>query len=123
MKLVAHNNLLAITQLSIHEAIPNWVYKSIFINIFKNEYELSVVTDNDAVPVGLKTEPEWKYFKIEGPIPFQQTGILSSILTPLADNKIGIFALSTFDTDYILVKASQFDDAKKTLVSAGHQIK
>lgn len=66
-------------------------------------------------------EHGWKAFKIQGVLDFSLIGILSKISTLLADNKIGIFAISTYNTDYILVKQENYDKASKLLVEAGYK--
>lgn len=60
--------------------------------------------------------------KLEGPFPFSLTGVLSSFLAPLAENKIPIFAMSTFDTDYVLVKEVDVERAVSALQAAGHEM-
>jgi hypothetical protein len=122
MKLITYDKLLAITQLPNGIEIPAWVFKSEFINIFKNCDEFSIVTDEKVVPKDLKTEWGWNYLKIQGPIPFDLTGVLNSVLEPLAQEKLGIFAISTYDTDYILVKKENFSKAKEALKRFGHNI-
>lgn len=69
-----------------------------------------------------KLENDWRCIKLEGPYPFTATGILNAVLTPLALANIGIFALSTFNTDYILIKCNQFDSALDVLQKSGHLI-
>ena len=75
------------------------------------------------VPEGVKCEKGWRCLKVEGPLDFGLTGILASLAQPLAEAKISIFAISTFDTDYILVKDENFKAAVLALSSAGHEIK
>lgn len=73
------------------------------------------------MPEGVRVERGWVALKLEGPFPFSMTGVLASFLEPLAEAKIPIFAISTFDTDYVLVKREDLEGAKKTLAAAGHQ--
>jgi hypothetical protein len=72
------------------------------------------------VPAGVRCEPGWRALAVEGPLDFGLTGILASIATPLAEAGISLFAISTFDTDYVLVKAERLDDAMEALRRAGH---
>lgn len=103
--------------------IPAWIYKSPFFSISKTPEELSLVCESAAVPGGdLKTEDNWKCLQVLGPLDFSLTGVLSSIARPLADAKISIFALSTFDTDYVMVKQDCLDRAKDALRQAGFEI-
>ena len=71
---------------------------------------------------GVRIERGWVALKLEGPFPFSMTGVLASFLQPLAEAKIPIFAISTFDTDYVLVKAEKLDRALGVLRSAGHAV-
>ncbi len=85
--------------------------------------ETSLVCQSDIVPAGArKLENGWRAFRFEGPFDFALTGILASVAVPLAQAGVGIFALSTFDTDFVLVKAAQLDIAIAALRQAGHQL-
>lgn len=84
--------------------------------------ETSVVCNAAAVPPGIQTETGWRAFVVAGPLDFGLTGILLSIAQPLAQAGISIFALSTYDTDYVLVKESNLDKAIAALVAAGHSV-
>ena len=91
--------------------------------IGKTDEEISLVCETSAVP--LKTiarEDGWKAMRIEGILDFSLMGILSRITTILADNKIGIFAVSTYNTDYILVKEENFEKALSCLEASGYEI-
>lgn len=98
---------------------------------FENEYtftaktkeENSLVCETKSVPKNtLFREDGWKCFKIEGVLDFSLVGILAEISRILAQEKIGIFAVSTFNTDYIFVKQENFTGAKKALLKAGHEV-
>jgi len=73
------------------------------------------------VAEGVRVERGWVALKLEGPFPFSMTGVLASFLQPLAEAKIPIFAIATFDTDYVLVKREDLEQAKNKLAAAGHQ--
>jgi hypothetical protein len=94
------------------------------LSITRTHEEFSIVCPRDqnldAAPN--KREDGWSAFKVEGPLDFALTGILSSIAAPLADAKISIFALSTFDTDYILIKTTDIKKAEDVLTSSGFEI-
>jgi hypothetical protein len=96
--------------------------RSRFFSITRAEDELSVICEQTQVPVGVRCESDWRALKVNGPLDFSLTGVLASILTPLAESGISVFALSTYDTDYILVKASQLDQAVAALSTSGHRI-
>jgi uncharacterized protein len=83
--------------------------------------ELSIVCEDHRVPDGLRVERGWVALKLEGPFPFSMTGVLASFLQPLAEGKIPILAISTFDTDYVLVKRENLERAARALGVAGHQ--
>ena len=89
----------------------------------KTDEELSLVCMTEHVPADtLEREDGWKGFRIQGVLDFSLIGILAPIATILADHKIGIFAVSTFNTDYILVKKEKFDAAISALAGAGYTI-
>jgi len=101
--------------------IPEWATSSKFFSITRSADELSVVCDEDCVPAGVRSEAGWACIHLHGPFPFQMTGVLAAILNPLTAANIGIFAVSTFDTDYILIKSDEVQAAEQTLSAAGHE--
>ncbi|MGB6154549.1 MAG: ACT domain-containing protein [Castellaniella sp.] len=101
--------------------IPNAVLTSgNFISITRTDEELSIVCVESAATDLVKVDQPWRAIKIHGPFAFDLTGILASFLNPLASAAIGIFATSTFDTDYILVKSENIERAVQALQAAGH---
>ena len=94
-----------------------------FFFVGRTDEEISLVCKTSSVP-GATTAREdgWKGFRIEGVLDFSLIGILSKISSVLAENKIGIFAVSTYNTDYILVKEENFGRALKVLEDAGYEI-
>lgn len=92
-----------------------------FYFIGKTDEELSLVCITENTPLNTtKRDDGWKGFRIEGTLDFSLIGILSKISDILAENKIGIFAVSTFNTDYILVKKENFEKAVQVLEAAGY---
>ena len=92
--------------------------------IGKTDEELSLVCSTESVPDNtLSRDDGWKAFRIQGVLDFSLIGILSRITTLLADNKIGVFAISTYNTDYILTKKENFEDALRVLSDNGYIIK
>ena len=90
----------------------------------KTDEELSLVCSSECVPKETTERDDgWKAFRIEEKLDFSLVGVLSKISAILADNKIGIFAVSTYNTDYILTKAENFDRAVKVLIEKGYVIK
>lgn len=95
-----------------------------FCFIGKTDEELSLVCECDKIPVNaVEVSKGWKAFRIEGVLDFSLIGILSKISSVLAANKIGIFAVSTYNTDYILTKSENYENALKALEDAGYEIR
>ena len=113
---------LAVCRLEPGAPIPGWATTGAFHAVVRTPHELSIVCDSAAVPAGVRAEKDWRCFSLKGPIAFEETGILASIAAPLAGAKIGIFAVSTFDTDYVLVPARHLDAARRALEAAGHRV-
>jgi hypothetical protein len=101
--------------------IPAWALRHPLASVTRTADELSVVCPLDDVPPGIECEGPWSCLKLEGPFPFDQVGVLVSALGPLALAGIPIFAISTFDTDYVLVRASHLEQAVAALKNAGHE--
>jgi hypothetical protein len=99
-------------------------YSDEFYFIGKTDEELSLVCNTDLVPKNaIECDNGWRAFRIKGVLDFSLVGILSRISTLLAENNIGIFAVSTYNTDYILVKKENFDEAINVLERNGYVIK
>jgi len=109
----------SICRLSPDSPIPVWVTREPFYSATATADELSVVCKSPHVPSGVRREDGWKALRVTGPLDFSLTGILAGLANPLADNGISIFAVSTFDTDYILVRATDLKKAVTTLKAAG----
>jgi hypothetical protein len=110
----------AICKFDSQSNIPNWlsITNCNFVSITKTEEELSILCDQSIIPEqieAISVVKDWRALKVEGPLDFSLTGILSALLQPLADQKISIFALSTYDTDYILVKEKDLSHAVEVL--------
>ncbi|MBC1500910.1 ACT domain-containing protein [Listeria weihenstephanensis] len=107
--------------------IPTWFQseETRFKSITYTNEECSIIAPTDILDPcqAASTEPDWFLLKIEGILDFSLTGILSKIATPLAEKEISIFAVSTYNTDYILMKQSDLPAATRALTNAGHQIK
>ena len=102
---------LAVCRLPAKAALPRWVAEDSFVSITRTSDELSIVCSERHVPLDVKAERNWRMIKVKGPIDFSLTGILASLLSPLADSGIPIFAISTYDTDYLLLKEKYFVQA------------
>lgn len=112
----------AICRLKPGAALPLWAQTGPLFSITSTPDELSLVTRDQSIPDDVQADRGWRCFKLHGPIPFSLTGILNSLTIPLAEATIGIFAISTFDTDYVLVKEHDLPQALSTLTQAGHTI-
>jgi len=104
-----------------NSVIPSTIYESSFLSITKTDEELSIVCD---AGLGLDADEEggWSCLKVQGPLDFSLTGVLSKISRALADAEISLFAVSTYDTDYILVKTEKLAMAIEALVSQGYEV-
>lgn len=111
-----------VCRLNNNESIPEWIKNSDFFSITKTFDELSIVCLEKDIPDEVKCEKEWRILKVEGQLDFSLVGILSSISTILAKSGISIFAISTYDTDYILVKEKDVDNAMKALIKNKYEI-
>jgi uncharacterized protein len=112
----------AISRLAADAPIPNWATQGSFFSVTRTGDELSVVCELSYVPVGVQSQAGWRLFKVHGPFVLSETGVLSALAAPLAKAKISLFAVSTFDTDYLLVAAATLSAATTALEQAGHTI-
>ncbi|HET7434609.1 MAG TPA: ACT domain-containing protein [Thermoanaerobaculia bacterium] len=112
---------LAVSRLHAGDAFPDWA-RGAFVSITRTSEELSVVCDEGHVPESVTAERGWTLLKVEGPIPFETTGVASALVAPLAKAKISVFPIATYDTDYLLVKADALVAAIDALRSAGHVV-
>jgi hypothetical protein len=113
---------LAVCQLAAGSPLPEWAVGDGFFCVTQTSEELSIVCAETRVPAGVRVESGWVALKLEGPFPFAMTGVLTSFLQPLAEVGVAIFAVSTFDTDYILMKRDKLEAAIRALDAAGHQL-
>ncbi|MFH1574880.1 MAG: ACT domain-containing protein [Acidobacteriota bacterium] len=114
-------------QLSIHrlepaDPVPPAVLGSGFYSVTRTAEELSIVCDSGILFASPRTEAGWACLKVEGPLDFGLTGVLAGISGALASSGVSIVAISTFDTDYILVKSARLPDALRALECAGYDI-
>lgn len=105
------------------ESLSGIDFSQEFLFLGKTDEEISLVCPQSSVPgSAVKQDDGWCAFRIEGELDFALTGILSKIASVLANEKIGIFAVSTYNTDYILTKAHNIDRALQVLSNAGYKI-
>ena len=113
---------LAICRLPRDAEIPGWALASDFYSATRTADELSVVCHQHHIPEGVQREGNWRCLKVQGPLAFSMVGVMASLATPLADAGISLFVISTFDTDYLLVKQAHLESATAALTTAGHSI-
>ena len=111
----------AICRLPAGSAVPLWGLKGSFFSSTGTPEEVSLVCLAAQVPADIQHQAGWACLKLHGPFPFDLTGILASFLEPLSAKTIPIFAISTFDTDYVLVPQGSLDQAMTALGEAGHR--
>ena len=112
---------LAVCRLPPNAPVPQWAAGD-FVTISRTPEELSITAVQDRVPADVRCERDYRALRVRGPLPLDLIGILASIAEPLARAKLSIFAISTFDTDYVLVKARDLDLALGALREAGHSV-
>jgi hypothetical protein len=115
-------SIYAIVRLAPHAGVPQWATSGPFTSVTRTADELSIVCLVENLPPDVETQHHWVCLKLEGPFPFSLTGVLLSFIQPLSSNGIPIFAISTFDTDYVLVQQDWVDAALAALQSAGHEL-
>jgi hypothetical protein len=113
---------LAVCRLDAHAALPDWATGGSFFALTRTADELSVICAQVSVPQGITCEPDWRALKVEGQLDFAMVGVLAGISGALANARISLFAISTFDTDYILVKEADLPGAVSALRSAGYGV-
>ncbi len=122
---------LAVCRLASDARTPAWALEGGFLCVVRTPDELSIVCMEDACPEDVCTEDRmpaatvergWVALKLEGTFPFSMTGVLASFVQPLAETQIPIFAISTFDTDYVLIKRENLAQAVSALAAAGHEL-
>jgi hypothetical protein len=122
LRLVLMDEPMAICRLGPSDAPPAWAAASRWWSMTRTDDELSIVCTEAAVPPDVAASRGWRLLRFEGPLPLDQTGILASVTGPLAMARVSVFAVATFDTDYLLIPAAQRHAAIAALEAAGHSI-
>ena len=112
----------AIVRLQPGAELPDWVDKGPFRSVTRTDNEVSVVCRDRDVPEGESAERGWRVIEVLGPLDFSLTGVVASLVDPLAKVEIPLFVISTFETDYVLVRGNDLDDAIEALELAGHEV-
>ncbi|MDL4842560.1 ACT domain-containing protein [Aquibacillus rhizosphaerae] len=125
MKLTVLSEKLSVLKLNPALSLPTWVYENKqFLSITYTEEELSIVCKESTIPENIDATIEngWSCIKVVGELDFSLTGVLANLANTLATAKVSIFALSTYNTDYLLVKTEKLQHAIKALETAGYEI-
>jgi len=120
--LTAISGVYAVAKLPPDAPVPVWVAGGSFVSVTRTPYELSIVCEQARVPSDITIEGGWRALMVAGPLDFNLTGILASLTAPLSAAGISIFAIGTYDTDYLLVRARNLPRAVGVLRDAGHTV-
>lgn len=112
----------AVCRFDPQAALPEWALGADFFSITRTTDELSIVCSETLVPESAQCEAGWAGLKVEGPLDFSLTGVLASLAQPLAEAGLSIFAVSTYDTDYLLVRVVDLERAVDALAVSGHAV-
>lgn len=122
LTLLAVPGSFAVCQLPPGSPVPAWATAGPLFSVTRTPDELSVVCDDSVVPNGVTCETGWRAVRVAGSMPFTLVGVLAALTAAVASAGVGVFAFSTFDTDYLLVKAENWETTLAALRSAGHTI-
>lgn len=123
MRLRVLGERLAVCRMDPREGFPAWATEMGFFSITRAPEELSIVCPEGNVPDGVKNEAGWRALGVEGLLDFSLTGVLAALAAPLAQAGVSIFAISTHDTDYVLVKDDALQAAVAALRESGHEVR
>ena len=122
LALTLEADAIAICRLPPDTPLPAWALASPYFSITRTPDELSIVVPESVVPSDVVASRGWRLIRFAGPMPLDATGILASVTAPLAAARVSVFAMATYDTDYVLIPADQRTPAVKALEAAGHSI-
>jgi hypothetical protein len=123
LSLTILENLFAIHRFAAGASIPKEVTRADFFAVTRTNDELSVVAPEDVELKSEKSDRGWACIQVNGPLKLSQVGLLADLSAALAKAQVSIFVLSTFDTDYLLVKAGQLEQARAALEAAGYKFR
>ena len=121
--MVALPGQFAVVRLAPEDPVPLWAMTGAFFSVTKTDDELSIVCDQGNVPPGLTCSMDWSCLKVVGPFAFDETGVIAAITSAIAAAGIGVFVLSTFDGDHLLVKETDLQTATAALQREGHRVR
>ena len=111
----------AVVRLHPGADLPEWVDQGPFRSVTRTDNEVSVVCRDHDVPEGESVDRGWTVLEVMGPLDFSLTGVIASLVAPLADAGLPIFVISTFESDYVLIRSSDLGQAADALEEAGHE--
>jgi hypothetical protein len=120
VKLRTVSGIYSVARLAADAPIPGWFDGHGFSAAIRADDELTLVCPQDRVPDGIEAERGWRCFRSVGPIPFNATGIVRSLIEPLSSRGIGVFVVCTFDGEHVLVSANDWEKSRILLEQAGH---
>jgi putative acetyltransferase len=123
LSLLALADTFAVCRLGSEASVPSWATAGDFFSVTRTAEELSVVCRQEALPEGVRSEGGWRGLRVAGTLPFATIGVLAALAAALAEAGVSVFAVSTFDTDYLLVKEAQWDQAVAALRRHGHEVR
>ena len=112
----------AICRLDPDAPVPDWACGGPFCSVTRTQEELSIVCSDANVPAEIRADRGWGIIQVRGPLDLKQVGVLASLSKPLADAGISVFAVSTYDTDYLLVRGDALERALSVLSGHGHHV-
>lgn len=113
---------LAVCRLAPQAPVPDWAQRGSLWALVRTGEELSVVCSQEHVPAEIQAQAGWRALKVAGPLDFALVGVLAGLTRPLAEAGVSVFAISTFDTDYLLVKDDRLEHAVQALLAAGFEV-
>ena len=122
LKLSLLEDFFGICVFESNASISEWAGTASFCSITRTEKKLTVVCPQNIIPADIEHERDWRCFRIDGSFDLNQIGVISSLAAPLAQAGISIFVVSSYDTDYILVKEEKVEQAIAVLSGDGHSI-
>jgi hypothetical protein len=111
--------IMAIAQMDPNGDIPSWVDRRGFSCVTRTPDSLTIVCAQQLIPEDVPSDRDWRCFEVQGPLDLSLTGILASLTAPLARVGVPVFAISSYETDYILVKVARLTEARRALEGAG----
>jgi uncharacterized protein len=122
LELLLQSDRLAVCKLAREASIPAWATQGVFWSITRTPDEFSVVCPEASVPKDVRAESGWRGLRVAGMMHFSVVGALANLCTSLAEAGVSVFAISTFDTDYLLIKEHDLGRAVEALEKQGHSV-